>query len=538
MTIYADLYRYRELFANLWRRDLRAKYKGSVLGLAWSLANPALLMGVYLFVFSVLWANDSIPYYPLYLLAGLALWVFFSTSLQTASRSMLDSAELIKKIRFPRQLVPLSLVATQLVTFAVMLGVLIVADAIVIPATRDTVWIALPVALLVVCFTAGIALVLASLNVLFRDVEHLLAAALLPWFFLTPILWRTEQVPETIRSHGALMTALDWVNPVAPVVRTLREPLWAGHAPAAGDLAYTAVAAVVALLASARSSSAASTTGSRSSCDADAAVVEPRLPGGRAQRREGPRPSVSSGSTPLTTDGHSSGCGKPGTRPPPGFHGASAARARRPERRPASTSTEPPTTACPSWCASSTPPRPVGRGHDPGREVGDGLGLLERDERLLLRVERARVGALDREPPLDPRRDVDLAAGGLAAELREPGAELGDEVDREAVAARRQRPAHGELEPRALAGLHRPLERRPDPVPDDRVPAQRRASGRRPGRPPRRASARRRCRRSRPRRPPGRARRRERPSSVQAWKRTASGPFGTAAHGGASLGRA
>jgi ABC-type polysaccharide/polyol phosphate export permease len=251
VTIYADLYRYRELFANLWRRDLRAKYKGSVLGLAWSLANPALLMGVYLFVFSVLWANDSIPYYPLYLLAGLALWVFFSTSLQTASRSMLDSAELIKKIRFPRQLVPLSLVATQLVTFAVMLGVLIVADAVVIPATRDTVWIAIPVALLVVCFTAGIALVLASLNVLFRDVEHILAAALLPWFFLTPILWRTEQVPESIRRHDALMTALEWVNPVAPVVRTLREPLWAGNPPAAGDLAYTVVAAVVALLAGA-----------------------------------------------------------------------------------------------------------------------------------------------------------------------------------------------------------------------------------------------------------------------------------------------
>jgi len=129
-----------------------------------------------------------------------------------------------------------------------MLVVLIVADAVVIPGARDTVWIALPVALLAICFTAGLALVLASLNVLFRDVEHLLAAALLPWFFLTPILWRTEQVPEKIRSHRALMFALDWVNPVAPVVRTLREPLWAGHPPMAGDLAYTAVAAVLALL--------------------------------------------------------------------------------------------------------------------------------------------------------------------------------------------------------------------------------------------------------------------------------------------------
>ena len=248
MTIYADVYRYRELFANLFRRDLRAKYKGSVLGLLWSLANPAVLMGVYLFVFSVLWANHSIPYYPLYLLSGLALWLFFSTSLQTAARSMIDSAELIKKIRFPRQLVPLSLVATQLVTFAVMLVVLIVADAIVIPGTGDTVWIAIPVALLVVGFTAGLALVVASLNVLFRDVEHLLTAMLLPWFFLTPILWQLDQVPEKIKRHAVLMDALAWVNPVAPVVRTLREPLWGGHAPATADLVYTIVAAVVALV--------------------------------------------------------------------------------------------------------------------------------------------------------------------------------------------------------------------------------------------------------------------------------------------------
>ncbi|HET7043542.1 MAG TPA: ABC transporter permease [Gaiellaceae bacterium] len=247
MTIYADLYRYRELFSNLFRRDLRAKYKGSALGVAWSLANPAMLMGVYLFVFSVLWGGGDIPHYALYLLAGLAFWLFFSTSLQTASRSMIDNAELIKKIRFPRQLVPLSLVATQLVTFAVMLAVLIVVDAIVIPEARATVWIAVPVALLAIGFTAGTALVIASLNVLFRDIEHLLAAALLPWFFLTPILWRTEQLPDSIARHRVVVDVLLWVNPVSPVVRTLRDPLWAGSAPAAGDLAYAAVAAVAAL---------------------------------------------------------------------------------------------------------------------------------------------------------------------------------------------------------------------------------------------------------------------------------------------------
>src|SRR5512146_3329167 len=108
MSIYADLFRYRELFGNLFRRDLRAKYKGSVLGLLWSVANPIALMGVYFLVLAVLWKRQPIVHYGLYLLAGLTAWIFFSVSLQTAARSMIDMAELIKKVRFPRQLVAFS----------------------------------------------------------------------------------------------------------------------------------------------------------------------------------------------------------------------------------------------------------------------------------------------------------------------------------------------------------------------------------------------------------------------------------------------
>src|SRR5882757_9922921 len=117
MTVYSDLLRYRELFANLFRRDFQAKYKGSLLGIFWSLLNPLVLLGVYLVVFGVLLKSPkTIPHYPLYLLAGLACWIFFSVALQSAARSLVDSAELIKKVRFPRQLVALSMVATQAVT--------------------------------------------------------------------------------------------------------------------------------------------------------------------------------------------------------------------------------------------------------------------------------------------------------------------------------------------------------------------------------------------------------------------------------------
>ena len=247
MTVYADLLRYRELFGNLFRRDFQAKYKGSLLGVFWSLLNPLVLLGVYLLVFGLLWKGGTIPHYPLYLLAGLACWIFFATSLQASSRSLVDSAELIKKVRFPRQLVAFSTVATQAVTFGVMTVILLVLSLIFIPEARSTVWIALPLAVLFVGLVAGLGLLVACLNVLYRDIEHLIAAGLLPWFFLTPILWRFAQLPERVQRHHALLNVLRWGNPLAPPIYAVRDALWLGHAPRLADVVYLAVATVIAL---------------------------------------------------------------------------------------------------------------------------------------------------------------------------------------------------------------------------------------------------------------------------------------------------
>src|SRR5881398_659811 len=143
-TVYGDLVRYRELFGNLYRRDVQAKYRGSLLALAWTLANPVLLMVVYLLVFSVLWKTPfgSGGHYALFLLVGLSAWIFFATSVQSASRSMLDNANLIRKTRFPRQLVPLSVVATHLISFAVMLVALLALNFALLPRVRGTEWLA------------------------------------------------------------------------------------------------------------------------------------------------------------------------------------------------------------------------------------------------------------------------------------------------------------------------------------------------------------------------------------------------------------
>ena len=235
MSVYADVIRYRELFGSLFRRDLRAKYRGSFLGLGWSLLHPLVLMLVYLLVFSVLWrvAEVASDDYWLFLLCGLPAWVFFATAAQAASRCLLENANLIRKVRFPRQLVPLSIVGTNLVSFAVMLGVVIVLSLWQIPEARDTVWLAIPLGALFACVVAGFALAVASLNALYRDVEHLLQALLLPWFFLTPILYSLGDLPG-VDDYPVADFFLHWVNFLTPPIEAMRAVLFYGEMPGCG----------------------------------------------------------------------------------------------------------------------------------------------------------------------------------------------------------------------------------------------------------------------------------------------------------------
>src|SRR5258705_577216 len=247
METYSDVVRYRELFGNLFRRDLQAKYRGSALGVLWTVLNPVVLMGVYLLVFGVVWkspfANGG--HYPLFLLAGLAPWTFFAAALQSSTRSMLDNANLIRKTRFPRQLVPLSVVGAHLVSFGVMLVLLLVLNFVALPRSRATEWLAIPLAALFVGLVAGLALMVASLNVLFRDVEFIVAALLVPWFWLTPILYPLDG--EQIDHHPTAVWFIHWANVLSPGIEAIRAPLFYGRLPFWGDALYLVVAAVAAL---------------------------------------------------------------------------------------------------------------------------------------------------------------------------------------------------------------------------------------------------------------------------------------------------
>ena len=240
--------RYRFLFEQMVRRELRQKYKGSALGVLWYLVNPLVLMGAYALVFSVLLKVADVPDYPLFLLIGLIVWVFFSQALLAAAPSLVENAPLVRKVRFPRESIPASVATVQLATFLVML-VLVAPIALVVRGSLDPALALLPVVVvLLFCFVLGLSLLVAVLHAHYRDVEPVLAAALLPWFFVTPIFLRVEDLPG-IASREWLGNLLEWGNPVAPYIDAVREVLYSGAAPSLGHLAYLLVVGVGALTA-------------------------------------------------------------------------------------------------------------------------------------------------------------------------------------------------------------------------------------------------------------------------------------------------
>ena len=278
VSVYGDLIRYRELFASLFQRDLRAKYKGSALGLLWTLALPVTLMLVYLVVFSVMWKSPTtdVDHYWLFLLCGLPPWVFFATSLQSSARSLLENASLIRKVRFPRQLVPLSIVATQLVAFAVMTAIVLVLAMIVLPDSRSTAWLAIPIGAVIVLFVSGLSLAVASANAIYRDIEFVVAALL-----AAAVLPHARALQPRQPARGRHASVADRPDPVGQPADAARRVLPGAALPRRGAPdrrpRLSASSRRSSRSCSARSSSPLSTTGSPRKCDGEPAVEEPAV---------------------------------------------------------------------------------------------------------------------------------------------------------------------------------------------------------------------------------------------------------------------
>ena len=234
--------RYRFLFEQLVRRELRQKYQGSALGLAWYLVNPLVLMGAYYLLFGVLFKQTKHADYPLFLIVGLVVWLFFSQSLLTAASSLLDQGSLLRKARFPRETIPAAVVTVQLVTFAAVLGVVTVVELAVRGVSPALVLLPLLVAALY-AFVLGLALIVAVLHAYFRDVAPILSAVLLPWFFLSPIFFE----PSDVTDQQVWADLLRWANPVAPFIEAIRDVTYGGAWPDGAVLLYVAAAAALAL---------------------------------------------------------------------------------------------------------------------------------------------------------------------------------------------------------------------------------------------------------------------------------------------------
>ena len=226
-----------QLLANLARREVRGRYKGSVLGLVWTLVVPLVTMVTYTVVFSVLWQVTDISHYWLYLLVGLAFWTLFGASFIAGATSLVSNAALITKVPFQRAVLPISSLASATITMLIMI-VIIVPFSFVLTDGNPVYVLLLPFVLVAIAMLViGISLMISVLNVFFRDIEHIIGSLLIPWFFLTPIIYSFDTLPQ-LTERPWLRDLLEYGNIAAPFVISLQDVLYWGRAPSAGNLVY------------------------------------------------------------------------------------------------------------------------------------------------------------------------------------------------------------------------------------------------------------------------------------------------------------
>ena len=211
-----ELFEYKELIINLTVKELKLKYRNSTLGFIWSFLNPLLMLVVYTFAFSFI-LKVKIPNtnFTVFLLAGLLPWTFFQTAVQMSTSSIVSNANLIKKVYFPREIIPLTIIFSNFVNFLITLLVLFASVALFKVKVGFSL-IMLPISLiLLLFFVIGVSLILSSLNVLYRDVSHLVEVAFMAWFYVTPIIYSLTMIPAKYR-------LILMLNPMTLIVESIR----------------------------------------------------------------------------------------------------------------------------------------------------------------------------------------------------------------------------------------------------------------------------------------------------------------------------
>ena len=224
MQTIKELYAYRTMIASLVRRDLKGRYKGSVLGFFWTFLNPLMQLGVYTLVFSIIMRSNIEDFY-LFLFVALVPWIFFSTSVQAGAGCIRGQQDLVKKIYFPREVIPLSFVTSQFVN---MLLSLLVVLAVLLVAGKG--W-----NLAAMCFLPLIMLIEYMLT-------YFLGIVVMAWQFLTPVMYSVDQVPDAL-------LPIFMLNPMTPVIIAYRDILYYKTIPQFGTLLSAVAFGIVMLLA-------------------------------------------------------------------------------------------------------------------------------------------------------------------------------------------------------------------------------------------------------------------------------------------------
>lgn len=245
LAMAGDVSKHRSLVVALLVRQLKIRYRGSILGFVWTFLNPLLLMGVYALVFRF-YMRLAVPNYALLLLAGLLPWTWFASSLGEGTDSIVGGSALVTKSLFPTEILPTVVVLSNMVNFLFSVPLLVIAAWLYGVDLSPLAWACvIPVAALQFLFTLGLVLALAALNVHYRDVQHIVANLLLLWFFLTPIVYPASQVPERLQF-------LLWLNPMALFVEAYHAAFVFAAPPSAETLALLAAYTLGSLLVGAR----------------------------------------------------------------------------------------------------------------------------------------------------------------------------------------------------------------------------------------------------------------------------------------------
>ena len=224
MTIFKELYQYREMIRSLVHRDLRGRYKGSALGFLWTFINPLMQLGVYTIVFSTIMRMGIDNYY-LFLFVALIPWIFFASSILNGSTCILSNQGLVTKIYFPREVLPIAIVTSNFINmlycFLVVLSVVILfSDKINFFA-----WLYLPlIAVIEYALALGLTLIFSALTVFFRDLAHILTIITMAWQFLTPVMYSVEMVPKEYIN-------IFLMNPMTSIIVAYRDILYYGKVP-------------------------------------------------------------------------------------------------------------------------------------------------------------------------------------------------------------------------------------------------------------------------------------------------------------------